>query len=181
MADAAQAVHCALSGPRVPSSMDTNAAPMLGISAGTQKGEKRSMPFVNRCSCAVCSVPSPPMPVAMAAPMRSASGSISSRAWSTASRAAATASWQKRSVRRAVFLSIATVGSKSLTSQAILTGDSEASKSVIGPPPGRPARRASSTSGTPLPMALTAPSPVMTTRRSATTSPSRRRRRAPPP
>ena len=42
IADAAQAVHDATSGPRVPSSIETNAAPMFGIRAGTQKGEKRS-------------------------------------------------------------------------------------------------------------------------------------------
>ena len=59
---AAQAVHDATSGPRVPSSIDTYAAPMLGISAGTQNGENRSMPFANRCSCAMKSVFSPPMP-----------------------------------------------------------------------------------------------------------------------
>ena len=35
-------------GPRVPSSIDTYAAPMLGISAGTQNGENRSMPFVEQ-------------------------------------------------------------------------------------------------------------------------------------
>ena len=46
IAQAAQAVHDATSGPRVPSSIDTYAAPMFGISAGTQNGEKRSMPFV---------------------------------------------------------------------------------------------------------------------------------------
>ena len=64
---------------------------MLGISAGTQNGENRSMPFANRCSWAVKSVFSPPMPEPIEQPMRSASGAISSRAFSTASRAATTA------------------------------------------------------------------------------------------
>ena len=82
----------------------------------------------------------PPMPVAMAVPMRSGAGwfGMSSSASATASRAAAMASCTKRSVRRTSLRSSATVGSKSLTSQAKVTGASEASKSVIGAAPLRP-------------------------------------------
>ena len=44
MFDAAQAVHCDESGPRVPSSIDTQAAPMFGMISGIEKGLTRSAP-----------------------------------------------------------------------------------------------------------------------------------------
>ena len=44
MLEAAQAVHCDASGPRVPSSIETQAAPMLGMIAGMENGLIRSGP-----------------------------------------------------------------------------------------------------------------------------------------
>ena len=44
MVEAAQAVHCEDSGPRVPSSIDTQAAPMLGMISGIENGFTRSAP-----------------------------------------------------------------------------------------------------------------------------------------
>ena len=44
MFDAAQAVHCEVSGPRVPSSIETQAAPMFGMIAGIDCGLTRSAP-----------------------------------------------------------------------------------------------------------------------------------------
>ena len=44
MFEAAQAVHCELSGPRVPSSIETQPAPMFGMIAGIENGFTRSGP-----------------------------------------------------------------------------------------------------------------------------------------
>jgi hypothetical protein len=44
MFEAAHAVHSEVSGPRVPSSMETQAAPMLGMIAGMESGLTRSGP-----------------------------------------------------------------------------------------------------------------------------------------
>ena len=44
MLEAAHAVHCEESGPRVPSSMDTQPAPMFGMMAGIENGLTRSGP-----------------------------------------------------------------------------------------------------------------------------------------
>ena len=45
MFDAAQAVHCELSGPRVPSMIDTHPAPRLGMIDGMANGLTRSGPL----------------------------------------------------------------------------------------------------------------------------------------
>jgi hypothetical protein len=57
------------------------------------------------------------------------------------------------------------VASKSLTSQAKRTGKSAASNCSMGAAPLRPARRASQVLSTSVPMEVTSPVPVMTTRR----------------
>ncbi len=44
MFDAAQAVHCDASGPFVPSSIETQPAPMFGMIAGIENGLTRSGP-----------------------------------------------------------------------------------------------------------------------------------------
>src|SRR4051794_30102060 len=82
----------------------------------------------------------------------------------SAIRAAATTSCAKRSMRRACLNSIHCAGSKSLTSQANLTGKSETSNCVIGPAPDSPASRASHVVATSLPSGVSAPRPVITTR-----------------
>ena len=81
------------------------------------------------------------MPVATETPVRSVSPSTSMPESSSAILAAATTIWEKRSIRRALRCSIQLVGSKSLSSQANLTGYSLASKSVIGAAPLFPAVR----------------------------------------
>ena len=73
MPDAAQAVHSVVSGPRVPSAIDTSAAPMLAISAVTQNGLSRSGPASNSLAWAISCVFSPPMPVPIEQPIRAAS------------------------------------------------------------------------------------------------------------
>ncbi len=45
MFDAAQAVHCALSGPRVPSMIETQPAPRFGMIDGIANGLTRSGPL----------------------------------------------------------------------------------------------------------------------------------------
>ena len=88
---AAQAVQVALSGPLVPSSRLTCAAPMLGIIMGTSSGLTRSGPFSMSFSISLCSVCRPPTPLATTAPTRSASGRGSKSASAAASLAAPTA------------------------------------------------------------------------------------------
>ena len=58
------------------------------------------------------------MPVAMEAPTRSGSADTSNPESSWAWRAAASTIWANRSIRRAAFRSIHTVGSKSFSSAA---------------------------------------------------------------
>ena len=50
MFDAAQAVHCDESGPRVPSSIETQAAPMFGMICGIENGFTRSGPRASSTS-----------------------------------------------------------------------------------------------------------------------------------
>ncbi len=49
MFEAAQAVHWALSGPRVPSSIETQPAPRFGMIAGIENGFTRSGPRSRSC------------------------------------------------------------------------------------------------------------------------------------
>ena len=81
----------ALSGPLVPSSSDTCAAPMLGIIMGTSRGFVRSGPWFRSLSVSTCRVCRPPTPLDMTAPTRSASGRGSKSASAAAFFAAATA------------------------------------------------------------------------------------------
>ena len=102
MFDAAQAVHGAQSGPRVPSSIDTQPAPRFGMIAGIENGLTRSGPRSRSCVWQSWNDWSPPMPVATDAPIRSESAAMSSPESSSAIRAAATTICAKRSIRRAV-------------------------------------------------------------------------------
>src|SRR5512132_3414650 len=114
-----------------------------------------------------CSMPPPPVLITTAARSRCSGdhASKSSLASSTASFAAATAKWMKRLIRRAILRSMATVGTKSLTSAAIFTSWPVVSKLVMGPPPGTPARRFVQNVRASLPIGVTAPRPVTTARR----------------
>ena len=141
MFEAAQAVHCEESGPLVPSSIETWAAPMFGMIAGIENGFTRSGPRSRSVSVQSWNDLSPPIPVATDAPTRSASFAITIPLSASAWRAAAMASCAKRSIRRAVLCSIHTVGSKSCTSHAKWTSYSESSNCVIGPAPDSPAIR----------------------------------------
>ena len=77
MFDAAQAVHWDSSGPRVPSSIETQPAPRFGMIDGIEKGLTRSGPRVVSVSQQSWNDFRPPMPVATAAPIRSASLAMS--------------------------------------------------------------------------------------------------------
>ena len=88
--------------------------------AGIENGLTRSGPRSRSCVWQSWKDWSPPMPVAIEAPIRSASLAMSSPESSSACRAAATTIWAKRSIRRAVLYSIHWVGSKSFSSHAKL-------------------------------------------------------------
>src|SRR6476469_3088709 len=105
------------------------------------------------------------MPVATAAPTRSASGSIASPESCSAMRAAATMRCAKRSILRIFLRSMYSCGSKSFTSQANFTSNSDGSNCVIGPAPLRPATRFSQVVSTSFPRGVIMPIPVITTLR----------------
>ena len=165
MLEAAQAVHCDASGPRVPSSIETQAAPMFGMIAVIESGLTRSGPRVTSVEWHSSKLCRPPIPVATEAPVRSVSPSTSTPESASAILAAASTICEKRSIRRALRCSIQLVGSKPLSSQANVTGYSLASKSVIGPAPLFPAVRFSQKLSAVFPSGVTAPTPVTTTRR----------------
>src|SRR6188472_2916488 len=71
------------------------------------------------------------------------------------------------------------VGSKSLTSPAILMGKVDASNALISRTPLRPLTQASQKSSLPIPLGATTPSPVTTTRRMDSEPPSPRMPRPP--
>src|SRR5919106_6029426 len=165
MLDAAQAVVSVASGPCVPSSIEIQAAAMLGMIWMIEKGLVRSGPrSISTCrhSSKACS---PPMPVAIAAPIRSGAAATEIPLSFSAMRAAESASCEKRSILRACFRSIHVVGSKSDASHAKRTLYSLASKWVIGPAPDSPATRFSHVDSGSLPSGVTIPTPVTATRR----------------
>ena len=138
---------------------------MLTIMTGTISGDDRSGPRSSSARWCSSKVSLPPLPVAITVPARYPSPSISSSASSRARRAAATAIWLERSMRRAERRSMKSPGSKPRASQAMRQASSDASKRVIGPAPERPASAALQVSSQPMPSGPTMPSPVTTTRR----------------
>ena len=149
---------------------------------GMKNGETRSGPRSAKTICCSAIVAIPPIADPTRIPARARSTS-SSPASSHASCAAATASRTFRSMRRASLAGIKSPISKPVTSAAIRTGYSDASKASIQPTPLRPETAASHVDGASSPMGVTAPSPVMTTRRigSGDYSAVRCGRAAPPP
>ena len=105
------------------------------------------------------------MPLETRVPQRQGSSfSMSSPLWAMASFAAARASWVKRSIRRASFLSIKFSGAKSLTSPARLAFIPVVSNRVMGAMPHRPSFTPAQVSATFSPRGVRAPMPVITTR-----------------
>ena len=159
---------------------------MLGMISGIENGLTRSGPRSNSSEWQSWNAFRPPMPVAIAAPIRSGSLAMSRPESRSASRAAATIRCAKRSIRRACLRSMNSVASKSFTSQAKCTEYPLESNWVISAAPERPAVRFSQLVSTSLPSGVTAPRPVITTRRrplrfAALTFLARRRRAAPRP
>ena len=138
---------------------------MFGMISGIENGFTRSGPRSSSSLWQSWNALSPPIPVAIAAPMRAASGSISSPESASAWRAAATIRCAKRSIRRACLNGMYSVASKSFTSQAKWTVNRLESNWVISPAPERPASRPSHVDSTSLPSGVTAPRPVITTLR----------------
>ena len=122
MFEAAQAVHSEASGPFVPSSIDTQAAPMFGMIAGIENGLTRSGPRSRSVLWHSWNDFRPPIPVATATPTRSGASATTMPESASACRAAETTSCAKRSMRRACLCSIQSVGTKSRASQAKCTG-----------------------------------------------------------
>ena len=89
-------------GPRAPSVMDACAEAMLGIIIGMRKGLTLSAPLSSRTLVCSKRVVRPPMPLPIIMPMSSLLlSSIFNSACLVASRLAATAICEKRSLRRA--------------------------------------------------------------------------------
>ena len=165
----AHAATWVMTGPVSPYFMLTSAAAIEPDRAGIANGLTWPGPFA--ASVAVpsmtCSIPPPPVLMTTAVRSRRSTdqSAKSSPAWSTASFAAAIAKWMKRLIRRAILRSIATAGSKSLTSAAIRTSKPVASNDVIGPAPDTPSVRLAQNVAASLPIGVTAPRPVTTARR----------------
>ena len=89
------------SGPFVPSSIETQAAAMLGMICTIENGFARSGPRSTSTWMQFSNDLRPPIPVATAAPMRSGAAAMEIPVSASACVAAASASWEKRSIRRA--------------------------------------------------------------------------------
>ncbi len=141
----AHAATCVITGPVRPYFIETMHAAMDPDRPGMANGLTWPGPFCSSACVPSTTCSSPPPPVLIATPTRSRrSGDHpekSSPACVTASCAAAIPKWMNRLIRRAIFRSIATVGSNPLTSAAIRTSNPVASNEVIGPPPLTPASR----------------------------------------
>ena len=127
------------SGPRVPSSIETQPAAMFGMIWTIENGLTRSGPRSSQRVMQAWKDLRPPIPVAIEAPTGRRSAAMSSPESASACRAAARTICVKRSIRRACLRSIQSVGSKSFSSQAKWIGKSVGSNCVIGPAPDSPA------------------------------------------
>ena len=107
-------------GPLIPRSMETCPEAMSVIIMGTRKGLIRDGPLSRSTLNCSASVISPPMPLPITVPTSPALSSVISRPdWAAASRAAMTANWTNRSIRRAALRSRWSLGLKSETSAAM--------------------------------------------------------------
>jgi len=160
----AQALTTARFGPLAPCSIAIIPAGMSAIIDGTVNGETRRTPCMWRFNVARSSTSSPPTPDATSTPASLPSAVMSSPESVTASRAATSASWMQRLLRRASLTPRTAAASNPLTSAAMRVGSADASNCVIGPTPLVPARHALHVDATSWPSGLIAPIPVMTMR-----------------
>ena len=152
-------------GPVTPSSIEIRQETAFGITSVTRNGFAFRGPRATSRRVPLSMLDAPPPPVLKATPCRCATaGSITRPAWATACLAEATAKWVERAILRAALPASHSVGSKSCTSQAILTLNASVSNAVIGPAPESPAFIRRQKVGTSLPTGVTAPSPVITIR-----------------
>ncbi len=174
MTEVAQAATWVMTGPVRPYSIESIAAPIEPDRAGMANAETNRGPFWSWTwvPSMICSIPPPP--VFTTTPTRSRSSwDIAAKSIPesrTASLPAAIAKWMKRLIRRAIFGSIATVGSKSRTSAAIWTSNADGSKLRMRRVPVTPATRFDQYVGKSLPIGMTAPRPVTTARRAGSCS-----------
>ncbi len=145
MTDVAQAATWVMTGPVRPYSIDSMQAPIEPDSAGTAKGLTKRGPRVSWIWVPSITCSRPPPPVFTTTPTRSrASSSIAAKSIplsATASLPAAIAKAMNRLIRRAIFGSMNSAGSKSSTSAAIRTSNADASKLTIERVPVTPALR----------------------------------------
>ena len=147
-----------------PRSIATWPAAASGISIGTVRGLTRLGPPAVRWLCYSCIVWSPPMPVPRTTATRAGSTpAMVVEAIFQASRAANSASWAQRSVRRTSSGSRASVAASG-THPAIRTGKSSLQAAVSARMPERPANTSSQVELASQPSGETDPQPTIETR-----------------
>ena len=172
--DVAHAATWVMTGPVRPYSIDSMRRPSSPTGPGSRTPTTNRGPFVSWTwvPSMICSIPPPP--VLTTTPTRSRCSSViaakSIPESATASLPAAIAKWMNRLIRRAIFGSMADVGSKSRTSAAIWTSKPVGSKLWIRRVPVTPATRFDQYVGKSLPIGMTAPRPVTTARRAGSSS-----------
>ena len=160
----AQAETTQWEGPLRPNLMATLPAAILTMTLGIIKGETFSGPPLLRRRVSDSIRPRLPIPEPMKVPMFSQFSSVISRPdIAMASPAATQANWENLSSLFASFLSRWSLATKSFTSPAIRTGNSEASNCLIVSIPETPFLRLFQVSSTLFPTGVMAPTPVITT------------------
>ena len=138
------------------------------MSFGMKNGVMCLRPVARNCLWYSSIVHRPPIPLPIRTPTLSAFASVILKPdWRIACSLAATAYWMNRSIFLTSRFSIQSSAMKPLTSPAIRAVNWEASKRVIGPIPERACIRESQFSSIPIPIGVTRPLPVTTTRRSS--------------
>ena len=161
----AHAVTVEFVGPLAPKRMLTSPVNMLMIIIGIKKGLILVAPFSIKTVCWFSSVSIPPIPEPITTPVLSPIARTSKFESWTAICAAAMPYWVKRSIFFISLFSPNAVASKFFNSAANLTSWPEASNRVMRSMPLLPANAFVQNSDAELPIGVTAPRPVTTTRR----------------
>src|ERR1043166_3410004 len=167
MAPEAQLIPLVMLGPVMPSSMARLQLEAPTKTVRASPGSTQRIPPARYFSCSRSANSTPPRALPIIAPIRSRSSPASSMPPSaSASRAAASVNWEQRSSRFARRGSSQSVGSKPSTSAATWLRKGAGSNRVTVRTTDRAARRPSQKALTPMPIGVTGPTPVITTRRS---------------
>src|ERR1043166_731747 len=167
MAPEAQLIPLVMLGPVMPSSMARLQLEAPTKTVRASPGSTQRIPPARYFSCSRAANAPPPRALPIIAPIRSRSSPASSMpASASASRAAASVNWEQRSSRFARRGSSQSVGSKPSPSAATWLRKGAGSNRVTVRTTDRAARRPSQKALTPMPIGVTGPTPVITTRRS---------------